>query len=169
MSKFWWYAFHQQHKPPSSPEQRIYPLIVIATIRQIFCLSPLLLKRIRSNVSSFLREYRLNILTFLWDYSHIVPLKQIEETSETWTSIITFSGFRSWWCNIRSSLRSPCTIDWQFSHPARLIFPSRASRPIGNIRTHRMRVETIFVGLPGLLRRLKQPWLLLPNNNSVII
>ena len=30
----------------------------------------------------------------------------------------------------------------------RLIFPSGASRPIGNIRTHRMRVETIFGGLP---------------------
>ena len=25
----------------------------------------------------------------------------------------------------------------------------RASQPIGNIRTHRMRVETIFTGLPG--------------------
>ena len=43
MSKFWWYAFHRQHKPPSSPEQRTFPLIFIATIRQIFCLSPLLL------------------------------------------------------------------------------------------------------------------------------
>ena len=38
--------------------------------------------------------------------------------------------------------------DWQFSRPARLIFPSGASRPIGNIRTHRVRVETIFGGLP---------------------
>ncbi len=28
------------------------------------------------------------------------------------------------------------------------IFPSGASRPIGNIRTHRIRVETIFGGLP---------------------
>ena len=72
---------------------------------------------------SFLREYRLNIATFLWDYSHIVPLNQIEVTSETWTSIIPFSGFRRWWCNIRPSLRCPCTIDWQFSRPARLIFP----------------------------------------------
>ena len=35
MSKFWWYTFHRQHKPPSSPEQRIFPLIFIATIRQI--------------------------------------------------------------------------------------------------------------------------------------
>ena len=42
MSKFWWYTFHRQHKPPSSPEQRIFPLI----FRQIFCLSPLLLMRI---------------------------------------------------------------------------------------------------------------------------
>ena len=49
---------------------------------------------------------------------------------------------------IRSSLRCPCTIDWQFSRLARLIFPSGPSRPIGNIRTHRVRVETIFGGLP---------------------
>ena len=42
------------------------------------------------------------------------------------------------------------TIDWPFSRWARLLFPSEASPPIGNIRTHRMRVETIFVvGLPG--------------------
>ena len=61
---------------------------------------------------------------------------------------IQFSGFRTQWCNARSSLRCPCTIDWQFSRPARLIFPSGATRPIGNIRTHRMRVETIFGGLP---------------------
>ena len=61
---------------------------------------------------------------------------------------IQFSGFRTQWCNARSSLRHPCTIDWQFSRPARLIFPSGASRPIGNIRTHRMRVETILGGLP---------------------
>ena len=39
-------------------------------------------------------------------------------------------------------------IDWQFSRPAQLIFPSGASRPIGNIRTHRVRVEMIFGGLP---------------------
>ena len=76
-----------------------------------------------------------------------VTLNQIEVTSETWTSIVSrqFSVFR---CNVRFSLRCPCTIDWQFSRPARLIFPSGASRPIGNIRTHRVRVETIFGGLP---------------------
>ena len=61
---------------------------------------------------------------------------------------IQFSGFRTQWCNARSSLRCPCTIDWQFSRPARLIFRSGAFRPIGNIRTHRVRVETIFGGLP---------------------
>ena len=55
--------------------------------------------------------------------------------------IIPFSGFRSWCRNIRPSLRCPCTIDRQFSRPARLIFPSGTSRPIGNIHTHRMRVE----------------------------
>ena len=148
LSKFWWYVFYRQHKPPSSPEQRIFPLLFIATIRQIFCLSPLLLMLIWWCLS-FLREYRLITPIFLWDYSHIVPLNQIKVTSETWTSIIPFSGFRSWWCNIRPSLRCPCTVDWQFSRPARLRFPSGASRPNENIRTHRTRVETISVGLPG--------------------
>ena len=46
MSKFWWYDFHRQYKPPISPEQRIFPLTFIATIRQTFCLSPLMLMRI---------------------------------------------------------------------------------------------------------------------------
>ena len=45
MSKFWWYTFHRQHKPPSSPEQRMFPLIFIGTIWQIFCLLPVLLMR----------------------------------------------------------------------------------------------------------------------------
>ena len=36
----------------------------------------------------FHREYRLNTPTFLSDYSHIVPLNQIEVTSETRTSIL---------------------------------------------------------------------------------
>ena len=148
MSKFWWYASHRQHKPSSSPEQRIFPLIFIATMRQIFCLSPLVLRRIWCHFfPTWIPFEHFNF--FPWDYSHIVPLNQTEVTSETWTSIIPFSGFKSWWCNIRPSLRCPCTIDWQFSRPARLIFPSGASRIIGNIRTHRMRVETIFVSLPG--------------------
>ena len=47
MSKFGWYVFHQQQKPLSSPEQGIFPLIFIATIGQIFCLSSLLLICIR--------------------------------------------------------------------------------------------------------------------------
>ena len=103
-----------------------------------------------SDVNSFHREYRLNTPTFLWDYSHIVPLNQIEVTSETWTSIVynlVVSG-ANMWRNMRSSVRCPSTIDWQFCRPARLIFPSGVSRPIGNIRTHRMWVETIFRGLP---------------------
>ena len=46
LSKFWWYAFHRQQKPLSSPEQIICPLIFNAMIGQIFCLSLLLLMRI---------------------------------------------------------------------------------------------------------------------------
>ena len=51
MSKFWWHAFHRQHRPPISPEQRIFPLIFIATIRQIFCLSRLMLMHTRCQLS----------------------------------------------------------------------------------------------------------------------
>ena len=85
--KFWWYAFYRQHKPPSSPEQRIFPLV--SSLQQFdksfvsrhFCYGV-------SDVNSFLRQYRLNSPTLLWDYSHIVPLNQIEVTSETWSSIV---------------------------------------------------------------------------------
>ena len=109
--KFWWYAFYRQHKAPSSPEQRIFPLI--SSLQQFdksfvsrhFCYGV-------SDVNSFLRQYRLNSPTLLWDYSHIVPLNQIEVTSETWTSIVynlVVSG-------AISVIRCPC--DWQFSRPA---------------------------------------------------
>ena len=100
-----------------------------------------------SDVNSFHREYHLNTPTFLWDHSHSI------KSHLDWSDLrdlnfdcIQFSGFRTQWCNARSSLRCPCTIDWQFSRPTRLIFPLGASRPIGNIRTHRVRVETIFWG-----------------------
>ena len=124
-----------------------FPLTFIATIQQIFCLSPLLLMRIwcqffpsripfeHSNFSLRLQPHSF-IKT---DWSDLQDLN---------FNCIQFSGFRRSWWNVRSSLRSPCTIDWQFSPPARLIFPSGASQPIGNIRTHRVRVETIFGGLP---------------------
>ena len=100
-----------------------------------------------SDVNSFHREYRLITPTFLWDYSHIVPLNQIEVTSETWTSIV-YNLVVSGPSGVMQDLHYVVTIDWQFSRPARLIFPSGASRPIGNIRTHKVRVETIFGGLP---------------------
>ena len=86
--------------------------------------------------------------TWLFDRS-ISAHKKPPTQKKTWTSIIPFSSVWSWWCNIRPSLRCPCNIDWQFSRPERLLFPSGASRSIGNVRTHRMRVETICVGLPG--------------------
>ena len=135
MSKFWWSACHRQHKPSSSPEQRIFPLIFIATMRQIFCLSPLLLRRIRCHFfPSWIPFEHFNFSLRLLPHIAIKP---------------DWSDFRDLNFDIRPSLRCPCTIDWQFSRPARLIFPSGAPGIIGNIRTHRMRVETIFVGLPG--------------------
>ena len=147
MSKFWWYAFHRQYKPPSSPEQRIFPLIFIAKIRQIFCLLPLLLMRVRCQFfPSWIPFEHSNFSLRLQPHSPIKP--DWSDLRDLNFDCIQFSGFRTQWCNARSSLRCPCTIDWQFSRPARLIFPSGASRPIGNIRTHRVRVETIFGGLP---------------------
>ena len=89
----------------------------------------------------------MNTPTFLWNYGHIVPLNQIEVTSETWTSIVynlVVSGANG----VDFHYVVHVLFDWQFSRPARLIFPSGPSRPIGNIRTHRVRVEKIFGGLP---------------------
>ena len=60
----------------------------------------------------------------------LVTLNQTEVTSETWFSIIPFSGIRSWWCSTRPSLHSPCTINGQFSLPAQLLFPIGASQPM---------------------------------------
>ena len=123
------------------------PLIFIATIRQIFCLSPLLLMRIWCQFfPSWIPFEHSNFSLRLQPHSPIKP--DWSDLRDLNFDCIQFSGFRTQWCNARSSLRCPCTIDWQFSRPARLIFPSGASRPIGNIRTHRMRVETIFGGLP---------------------
>ena len=109
MSKFWWYASHRQHKPSSSPEQRIFPLIFIATMRQIFCLSPLLLRRIRCHFfPSWIPFEHFNFSLRLLPHIAIKP---------------DWSDFRDLNFDIRPSLRCPCTIDWQFSRPVRLIFP----------------------------------------------
>ena len=124
-----------------------WSLIFIATIRQIFCLSPLLLMCIRCQFfPSWIPFEHSNFSLRSQTQSPIKP--DWSDLRDLNFDCIQFSGFRTQWCNARSSLRCPCTIDWQFSRPARLIFPSGASRPIGNIRTHRVRVETIFRGLP---------------------
>ena len=136
--KFWWYAFYRQHKPPSSPEQRIFPLI--SSLQQFdksfvsrhFCYGV-------SDVNSFLRQYRLNSPTLLWDYSHIVPLNQIEVTPETWSSIVynlVVSGAIGVIHKIFTTLSMWLTV---FS-------PRTVTFSLGNIRTHRMQVETIFGG-----------------------
>ena len=115
MSKFWWYTFHRQHKPPSSPEQRIFPLIFIATIRQIFCLSPLLLMRIWCQFfPSWIPFEHSNFSLRLQPHSPIKP-DWSDLRDLNFDCIQFLSGFRSLWCNIRSSLRCPCTFDWQLS------------------------------------------------------
>ena len=57
-----------------------------ATIQQIFCLSSLLLMRIWCQF--FPSWIPFEHCNFSLSYSHIVPLNQIEVTSETWTSIV---------------------------------------------------------------------------------
>ena len=80
MSKFWWYVFHRQHKPLSSPQQRIFPLIFIATIRQIFCLSPLLLMCIRCQFfASWIPFEHFNFSLRL--QPHYIPIKTDWRTS----------------------------------------------------------------------------------------
>ena len=96
-----------------------------------FCLPPLLLMRIRCQFFPSWIPFEHSIFFFEITATYIlVPLNQIEVTSETWTSVIPFGGIRSWWCNIRPSLRCPCTINWQFSLLAQLLFLSGASKPI---------------------------------------
>ena len=94
MSKFWWYTFHRQHKPPSSPEQRIFPLIFIATIRQIFCLSPLLLMRIRCQFfPSWIPFEHSNFSLRLQPHSPIKP--DWSDLRDLKLDCIQFSGFGS--------------------------------------------------------------------------
>ena len=73
-----------------------------------------------SDVNSFHREYRLNTPTFLWDYSHIVPLKQIEVTSETWTWIeynLVVSGASGVLCKILTTLSMYYwSTNWKYPH-----------------------------------------------------
>ena len=103
MSKLWWYAFHRQHKPPSSLEQRIFPLIFIVTIRQVFCLSPLPLMRIWCQFfPSWVPFDHSNFSLRLRPHSPIKP---------DWSDLQTLNFHCIQF--IRSSLRCPFTIDWQ--------------------------------------------------------
>ena len=112
VSKFWWYTFHRQHKPPSSPEQRIFPLTFIATIRQIFCLSPHLLMRIRCQFfPSWIPFEHSNFSLTLQPHSPIKP--DWSDLRDLNFDCIQFSGFRTQWCNARSSLRLSLIHIWR--------------------------------------------------------
>ena len=85
MSKFWWYTFHRQHKLPIKilllSKEYYFPLIFIAMIWQIFCLSPLLLMRIWCQFCpSWMPFEHSNFFLRLQPHDHM--------TSETWTSIV---------------------------------------------------------------------------------
>ena len=90
MSKFWWHAFHGQQRQPISPEQRTFPVIFIATTRQIFCLSRLMLMHTRCQLCPSWIPFEH--FTFSWRWQPIVPLNQTEVTSETSISIIPRGG-----------------------------------------------------------------------------
>ena len=67
-------------------EQRIFLLIFIATIQQIFCLSPLLLMHIWCQIAPLWVLFERSICSF-----RLQPQSPIEVTSKIWTSIIPFS------------------------------------------------------------------------------
>ena len=73
MSKFLWHAFHGQQRQPISPEQRTFPVIFIATIRQIFCLSRLMLMHTRCQLCpSWIPFEHFN---FSWRWQPHSPIK----------------------------------------------------------------------------------------------
>ena len=67
-------------------EQRIFPLIFISTIQQLFCLSPLLLMHIWCQIAPLWVLFECSICSF-----RLQPQSPIEVTSKIWTSIIPFS------------------------------------------------------------------------------
>ena len=70
-------------------EQRIFPLIFISTIRQIFCLTPLLLMRIWCQIVPLWIPFEPYNFSF-----RLQPNSPIEVTSKIWISIIAFSVVR---------------------------------------------------------------------------
>ena len=73
-------------------EQRIFPLIFISTIRQIFCLSPLLLMRIECQIGPLWIPFEHT--NFLLDYSHKGPLKWPPRTElKLYQSLVQYKTF----------------------------------------------------------------------------
>ena len=67
-------------------EQRIFPLIFISTIQQVFCPSPPLLMHIWCQIAPLWVLFERSICSF-----KLQPQSPIEVTSKIWTSIIPFS------------------------------------------------------------------------------
>ena len=67
-------------------EQRIFPLIFISTIQQLFCLSPLLLMHIWCQITPLWVLFERSICSF-----RLQPQSPTEVTSKIWSSIIPFS------------------------------------------------------------------------------
>ena len=67
-------------------EQRIFPLILISMIQQIFCLLPLLLMRIWCQIAPLWVLCECSICSF-----RLQPQSPTEVTSKIWTLVIPFS------------------------------------------------------------------------------
>ena len=81
--------------------KKIFPLIFIATIRQIFCLSPLLLMRIWCQF--FLRKYRL-IYSFLAQRGYFFPREPLDQLK---TPALTECKLKQFWWAFRAGVLSP--------------------------------------------------------------
>ena len=126
-------------------EQRIFPLILISTIQQIFCLSPLLLMHIWCQITPLWVLFERSICSF-----RLQPQSPTEVTSKIWTSIIPFSDVTKEFTALSVHLLhvykwSRVFFDWQFSRLMQTLIPSGASKPVGLPHSQ----KAIFMGLSG--------------------
>ena len=108
------YAFHGQHKPPSPPQQRIFLLIFIATIREIFCLSPLLVMRIWCQFFPSWKPFDHSNFSLKLQSHSIIKSDWSDPALRSELPLYTINGFRNYRCNIRPSTCCPCLLSDSF-------------------------------------------------------
>ena len=114
-------------------EQRIFPLIFISRIQQVFCLSPPLLMHIWCQIAPLWVLFERSICSF-----KLQPQSPIEVTSKIWTSIVPFSDVtKELHCLVRPLATCVQMIScflWLTVFSPTLI-PSGASKPVGIFHT----------------------------------